>query len=223
MRAPLSWIRDFTPVEATVGDIADALNQLGLEVEAIDEPGREIGGVVAAKIIEVLPHPGADRIRLADVDAGDGPVRVVCGAPNIAAGMVVPFAQVGAYLPGDFKIERRKIRGEVSEGMLCSARRARARRQSRGDPRAAARRRRWVPTCARFSASTMSCSTCRSRRIDPTRWASSAWPASWPPTSRCRSTCRHPTPVRSCPSCAARPSSSTRPIAALDLSRWSPA
>ena len=121
MRAPLSWIRDFTPVEAPVGDIADALNQLGLEVEGIDEPGREIGGVVAAKIIEVLPHPDADRIRLADVDAGEGVVRVVCGAPNIEAGMVVPFAHVGAHLPGDFKIERRKIRGQVSEGMLCSA------------------------------------------------------------------------------------------------------
>ena len=122
MRAPLSWIRDFTPVEASVGDIADALNQLGLEVEGIDEPGREIGGVVVARILEVMPHPDADRIRLADVDAGDGPVRVVCGAPNIEAGMVVPFARVGAHLPGDFKIERRKIRGQVSEGMLCSAR-----------------------------------------------------------------------------------------------------
>ena len=122
MRAPLSWIRDFTPVEASVGDIADALNQLGLEVEAIDEPGREIGGVVVARILEVMPHPDADRIRLADVDAGEGAVRVVCGAPNIEAGMVVPFARVGAHLPGDFKIERRKIRGQVSEGMLCSAR-----------------------------------------------------------------------------------------------------
>src|SRR5579862_4933535 len=122
MRAPLSWIRDFTPVDAPVADIADALNQLGLEVEAIEEPGREIGGVVAARILAVLPHPDADRIRLADVDAGDGPVRVVCGAPNIEAGMLVPFARVGAQLPGDFTIERRKIRGQTSEGMLCSAR-----------------------------------------------------------------------------------------------------
>jgi phenylalanyl-tRNA synthetase beta chain len=122
MRAPLSWIRDFTPVEVPVADVADALNQLGLEVEAIEEPGREIGGVVVARILEVMPHPDADRIRLADVDAGNGPVRVVCGAPNIEAGMVVPFAQVGARLPGDFKIERRKIRGQVSEGMLCSTR-----------------------------------------------------------------------------------------------------
>src|ERR1700754_2564057 len=112
MRAPLSWLRDFTPLEASVAEIADALNQLGLEVEGIDEPGREIGGVVVARIVEGLPHPDADRIRLAAVDAGDGVVRVVCGAPNIEAGMVVPFAQVGAHLPGDFKIERRKIRGQ---------------------------------------------------------------------------------------------------------------
>jgi phenylalanyl-tRNA synthetase beta chain len=123
VRAPLSWIREFTPVAAATGQITDALNQLGLEVEGVDEPGREIGGVVAAKILEVLPHPDADRIRLADVDAGDGvAVRVVCGAPNIEAGMIVPFAQVGAHLPGDFEIERRKIRGQTSEGMLCSAR-----------------------------------------------------------------------------------------------------
>jgi len=122
MRAPLAWIRDFTPVERPVSEITDALNQLGLEVEGIDEPGREIGGVVVARILEVLPHPDADRIRLADVDAGNGPVRVVCGAPNIEADMLVPFAPVGAHLPGDFEIERRKIRGQVSEGMLCSAR-----------------------------------------------------------------------------------------------------
>ncbi len=122
MRAPLSWIREFTPVVAPTGEIADALNQLGLEVEAIEEPGREINGVVAARIAEVIPHPDADRIRLADVDAGDGIVRVVCGAPNIEPGMIVPFARVGAVLPGDFAIERRKIRGQVSEGMLCSAR-----------------------------------------------------------------------------------------------------
>ncbi len=122
MRAPLSWIREFAPIEAAPADIADALNQLGLEVEAIDEPGRDINGVVVARILDVVPHPDADKIRLADVDYGDGRLRVVCGAPNIEPGMVVPFAPVGAVLPGDFKIEKRKIRGVVSEGMLCSAR-----------------------------------------------------------------------------------------------------
>ena len=122
MRAPLSWIREFTPVEAAPADVADALNQLGLEVEEIDEPGREINGVIVAKILDVVPHPDADRIRLADIDYGDGQLRVVCGAPNIEPGMVVPYARLGAVLPGDFKIERRKIRGVVSEGMLCSPR-----------------------------------------------------------------------------------------------------
>ena len=121
MRAPLSWIREFTPVDAAPADIADALNQLGLEVEEIDEPGREINGVVVAKILDVVPHPDADRIRLADVDFGDGQLRVVCGAPNIHPGMVAPFARVGATLPGDFTIERRKIRGVVRKA--CSHRR----------------------------------------------------------------------------------------------------
>jgi phenylalanyl-tRNA synthetase beta chain len=122
MRAPLSWIREFTPIGAPTPDIVDALNQLGLEVEGVEEPGREINGVIAARILDVVPHPDADRIRLADIDFGNGQLRVVCGAPNIEAGMVVPFAQVGAVLPGDFKITKRKIRGVVSEGMLCSPR-----------------------------------------------------------------------------------------------------
>jgi len=122
MRAPLSWIREFAPVEATPADIAWALDRLGLEVEAIEEPGREIGGVIVARILAIEPHPDADRLRLAEIDHGSGTQRVVCGAPNIEPGMVVPFAPIGAVLPGDFRIERRKIRGVVSEGMLCSAR-----------------------------------------------------------------------------------------------------
>ncbi|MCU1457712.1 MAG: phenylalanyl-tRNA synthetase beta subunit [Actinomycetia bacterium] len=121
MRAPLSWIRDFTPLDAPVAEIAAALSDLGLEVEGIEQPGREITGVVAAKILVVLPHPNADKLQLADVDFGAGETRVVCGAPNIAAGMIVPFAPSGATLPGGFTLERRKIRGEVSDGMLCSA------------------------------------------------------------------------------------------------------
>src|SRR4051812_12440294 len=122
MRAPLSWIREFTPLDEPSDVVADALDNLGLEVEEVEAPGAEIGGVVAARIVEVLPHPNADKLQLADVDAGDGVVRVVCGAPNIAAGMVVPFATVGGHLPGGVDIAKRKIRGEVSMGMLCSSR-----------------------------------------------------------------------------------------------------
>src|SRR5690242_11324248 len=105
MRAPLSWIAEFTTLDAPPAEIADALNQLGLEVEAIDAPGEEIRDVVAARILDVLPHPNADKIRLADVDFGDGTIRVVCGAPNIAPGMVVPFARVGASLPGGITLK----------------------------------------------------------------------------------------------------------------------
>jgi len=121
MRAPLSWIRDFVAVDESPDVIGAALDNLGLEVEEIEAPGAEIGGVVVARIVEVLPHPNADKLQLADVDAGDGIVRVVCGATNIHAGMVVPLATPGGSIPG-MQIAKRKIRGETSMGMLCSAR-----------------------------------------------------------------------------------------------------
>src|SRR5471030_2942041 len=122
MRAPLSWIREFVPVDEPADVIGTALDNLGLEVEEIEAPGAEIGGVVVAKIVDVLEHPNADKLRLADVDSGNGIVRVVCGAPNIKPGMVVPLATVGATLPGGIVLKRSKIRGEFSDGMLCSAR-----------------------------------------------------------------------------------------------------
>ncbi|MFI5054396.1 MAG: phenylalanine--tRNA ligase subunit beta, partial [Acidimicrobiia bacterium] len=125
MLAPLSWIRDFTPVDAPVPDLVEALNQLGLEVEGVEQPGVEITGVIAARVLDVVKHPDADKLSLVDVTTGAGETatqrRVVCGAPNVTAGMVVPYAPSGATLPGGFTLERRKIRGQVSDGMLCSA------------------------------------------------------------------------------------------------------
>jgi phenylalanyl-tRNA synthetase beta chain len=120
MRVPLSWIREFTPADAPIDDLVAALNQLGLEVESVEQPGRDIVGVRVARILDVLPHPDADRLQLADVEFGDGTTRVVCGARNIAPGQLVPFAPAGAQLPGGFTLERRTIRGQVSDGMLCS-------------------------------------------------------------------------------------------------------
>jgi phenylalanyl-tRNA synthetase beta chain len=122
MRAPLSWIRDFTPVAAPIADVVSALNQLGLEVEGVEQPGAEITGVIAAQVLGVERHPDADKLSLVDVSTGDGVTRVVCGAPNVVPGMVVPYAPSGATLPGGFTLERRKIRGQLSDGMLCSAR-----------------------------------------------------------------------------------------------------
>jgi phenylalanyl-tRNA synthetase beta chain len=119
MRAPLSWIRDFTPAEAPVDQLVAALNQLGLEVESVDEPGREVRDVVAARVLDVVRHPNADRLTLVDVDYGSGQTRVVCGAHNVARGDVVPLAPVGAQIPG-MRLKRRKILGVESDGMLCS-------------------------------------------------------------------------------------------------------
>jgi len=122
---PLSWIRDFTPVDAPVPDLVSALNQLGLEVEGVEQPGADITGVRVARVLGVEKHPDADKLQLVDIDTGSGETRVVCGAPNVVPGMVVPYAGSGATLPGPdggrFVLERRKIRGVVSDGMLCSA------------------------------------------------------------------------------------------------------
>ena len=124
MRTPLSWLRDFTPIptDAPVDELVAALNQLGLEVEGVEVQGQGVEGVVAARVLGVAPHPNADRLTLVEVDTGAGAsARVVCGATNVAAGDVVPYAAPGAAIPG-LLLERRRIRGEESAGMLCSAR-----------------------------------------------------------------------------------------------------
>src|SRR6478735_4383289 len=122
MRVPLSWLTDFVPLTAEPRAIAEVLDRLGLEVEGLEAPGEEITGVRVARILEVRPHPNADKLQLCDIEFGGGTTTVVCGAPNVAAGMVVAYAPSGSTLPGGFTLERRKIRGEVSDGMLCSAR-----------------------------------------------------------------------------------------------------
>ncbi|HXY91725.1 MAG TPA: phenylalanine--tRNA ligase subunit beta [Acidimicrobiia bacterium] len=122
MLAPLSWIREFTPVDAPVPAIVAALNQLGLEVEGVEQPGAEVGGVVAARVLDVVRHPDADTLTLVEVDHGSGRTRVVCGATNVVPGMTVPYAPAGATLPGGVTLGRRTIRGQVSDGMLCSPR-----------------------------------------------------------------------------------------------------
>jgi len=121
VKAPLSWLRDFAPVEGKPLDLADRLNEIGLIVEGIAAPGRDIAGVRTVKVLAVMKHPDADRLALVDIDPGDGnAVRVVCGAHNYVVGDIVPWAPPGAELPGGFRLERRKIRGQFSDGMLCA-------------------------------------------------------------------------------------------------------
>ena len=123
MRAPLSWLRDFAPFEGDARDLGRALDELGLVVDAIEFVGEGLGGITVAKVLQRRPHPDADKVQLVDVDAGSGEaLQVVCGAFNFDEGDLVPLAPVGAVLPGGMEIGRRKVRGQWSNGMLCSGR-----------------------------------------------------------------------------------------------------
>ncbi len=120
MKVPLSWLREYVDFTGTPQELSDKLTFSGIEVEGIEPIGAGIEGVVCAEIVTVAPHPNADRLRLCDVNAGGELVRVVCGASNFEVGDKAAFAPVGTVLPGDFKLKKAKIRGELSFGMLCA-------------------------------------------------------------------------------------------------------
>ncbi|MGH2684459.1 MAG: YtpR family tRNA-binding protein, partial [Actinomycetota bacterium] len=121
MKVLLSWLREFAPVEGDPVALGEQLSLLGLTVESLDHVGAAIDGVVVAKVLGLRPHPDADKIQLVDVDAGDGqPLQIACGAFNMQVGDVVPLATLGTTMPDGRLIERRKLRGEWSNGMLCS-------------------------------------------------------------------------------------------------------
>jgi phenylalanyl-tRNA synthetase beta chain len=121
MRVLLSWLQEFAPIEGDPVALGEQMSDLGMAVESIDELGRGLDGIVVARVLKLRPHPKADRIQLVDVDAGDGEAQqVCCGAFNMAVGDLVPLATLGTVMPDGMKIERRKLRGEWSNGMLCS-------------------------------------------------------------------------------------------------------
>jgi phenylalanyl-tRNA synthetase beta chain len=119
---PVSWLRDFAPIGDDTDALVDTCNALGLVVEGVAYVGAGIKDVVVAKVLEVDLIEGADKIRRVVVDHGAGPVQVVCGAWNFEAGATIAFAPVGAVLPGDFAIGKRKMKGVESNGMICSSR-----------------------------------------------------------------------------------------------------
>jgi phenylalanyl-tRNA synthetase beta chain len=121
MRVPLSWLREFTPVEVGSDELARRLPIAGLQVEEVIRTGSGIEGVVVGRVLEVEEISGATKIIWVTVDAGEGPRGVVCGARNFAAGDLVPVALPGAKLPGGMEIGRREMYGRTSDGMLCSA------------------------------------------------------------------------------------------------------
>ncbi|CAM3694396.1 phenylalanine--tRNA ligase subunit beta [Bordetella sputigena] len=123
MQFPESWLRALVNPSIDTQELAHRLTMAGLEVEDLQPAAPPFSGVVVAHIVEIAPHPNADKLRVCQVDDGSGqPLQIVCGAPNAAAGLKVPLARLGAQLPGDIKIGKAKMRGVESAGMLCSAR-----------------------------------------------------------------------------------------------------
>lgn len=122
MKISLSWLREHLRTDKSASEIARILTDAGLEVGAIESTGVSIPKVVAARILESVQHPNADRLSVCKVDDGAGlPRQIVCGAKNYKVGDIVPLAQPGAVMPGDFKIKVGKLRGVESEGMMCSS------------------------------------------------------------------------------------------------------
>jgi len=120
MLVSLKWLKDYIDLELSAEELADRLTMAGLEVDEIQTLAPKFSGVVAAKILSVRPHPNADKLSLCDVTDGAETYPIVCGAKNIHAGDVVPLAKTGAVIPGGYTIKSTTLRGEKSEGMLCS-------------------------------------------------------------------------------------------------------
>ena len=125
MKFTLSWLKDHLDTKASLDEIAEKLSAIGLEVESIEDPAAKLGAFTIARVLEAKPHPNADRLKVVQVETAKGksPVEVVCGAPNAKAGMVGVFAPLGTFVPGTgITLEKRPVRGVVSNGMLVSER-----------------------------------------------------------------------------------------------------
>jgi phenylalanyl-tRNA synthetase beta chain len=123
MKFSLSWLKVHLDTDADIHGVADALNRIGLEVEGIENPAEKLTGFRIAKVLTAERHPQADKLQVLTVDAGDGAVQVVCGAPNARAGLVGVFGLEGAVVPANgMVLKKTAIRGVDSNGMMCSTR-----------------------------------------------------------------------------------------------------
>ncbi|OCG39696.1 phenylalanine--tRNA ligase subunit beta [Gilliamella sp. Bif1-4] len=121
MKFSESWLREWINPEISSETLADQLTMAGLEVDDVEKVAGDFTGVVIGKVVECMQHPNADKLRVTKIDIGkEELLDIVCGAPNCRQGLTVACATVGAVLPGNFKIKSAKLRGEPSEGMLCS-------------------------------------------------------------------------------------------------------
>lgn len=123
MKFSEAWLREWVNPPVNTEALADQLSMAGLEVDSVTPVAGEFTGVVVGEVLTCERHPNADKLSLCTVNAGQGDeaLQIICGAPNVAAGMKIPVAVVGARLPGEFKIKKAKLRGVESQGMICSA------------------------------------------------------------------------------------------------------
>jgi phenylalanyl-tRNA synthetase beta chain len=120
MKVSLSWLKDYIDIKMDPADLAEALTMAGLEVDSVSDRYAYLDGVIVGRIEEVKPHPNADKLKICRVNSGDRRLSVVCGAPNVREGILAPLALPGTVLPDGFRLQKSVIRGERSEGMLCS-------------------------------------------------------------------------------------------------------
>ena len=123
MKFSLSWLKEHLDTDADITTVSETLTRIGLEVESVDNPADKLGAFRIAKVLSAAPHPQADKLQVLVVDAGDGPLQVVCGAPNARAGLIGVFGSPGAVVPSNGMVLKvAAIRGVESNGMMCSTR-----------------------------------------------------------------------------------------------------
>ncbi len=121
MQISEAWLRELVNPPVTTEELVEQLTMAGLEVDSIEPAAAEFSGVVVAEVISIEQHSNADKLKVCQIAVGEPePLQIVCGANNVRVGLKIPAALIGAVLPGDFKIKKSKLRGELSLGMLCS-------------------------------------------------------------------------------------------------------
>src|SRR4051794_8026123 len=122
MKISLHWLREWVETGDDVPALSHALTMAGLEIEGVHRAGPDLQSVVVGEVLAVEKHPDAEKLNVCRVSSGKEELQIVCGAPNVRAGMKAPLALIGAKLPGGVEIKKAKLRGIESSGMLCSAR-----------------------------------------------------------------------------------------------------
>ena len=121
MKFSEQWLRTWVNPQVSSDELVARLSMAGLEVDSVTPAAGQFSGIVVGEVLSTAQHPAADMLRVCKVSNGVETFQVVCGAPNVRPGLKIPFAMIGAELPGDFKIKKAKLRGVESNGMLCSA------------------------------------------------------------------------------------------------------